>query len=424
MLRRGFRRLGGLHFLDQDFLRVGFRLQDGDLLGAVGLRHLAGFLDLLLGDGDGLVDDRALADDVGDLHAAVLDRLVALDALQLHFAIGGDLLQLLGALDALLLDGHRALAVLLGHFDLAQLFLLADLDQFVGLQACVLGDQSLLFAHARGLGFLAGLHGFDLTLLAGFRLGLLTLEREQRFTGADVLLGDLQLLVLLQFVGLDVLQRGQFGDLADAFGIQDVVVIEQVLGRLLEVVDGHVLQHVAIEVVADDLDDLVAEFLALLEQVGELELLADRLQRLGELGVEQFIHRVLVGGAVRADRLGHAQHVRLGLVDAQVERHGDVGAHVVLADQAFLAAAIHLQGDQADLHQFGAVEDRHDQRTGEVHLRLRAHVVDDQGGALVDLLVESLEQAHQAENEHQQDAEADEEGCDLSEGHGKLQWRA
>jgi hypothetical protein len=107
--------------------------------------------------------------------------------------------------------------------------------------------------------------------------------------------------------------------------------------------------------------------------------------------LNSFIHRVLVGRPVRADRLGHPQHVGLGLVDAQVERHGDVGAHVVLADQALLAATIHLQGDQADLHQLGAVQHRHDQRAGEVHLRLRAHVVDDQRGALVDLLVEGLE---------------------------------
>ena len=59
---------------------------------------------------------------------------------------------------------------------------------------------------------------------------------------------------------------------------------------------------------ADDLDD-PREIPAATEQVGELELLADRLQRLGELGVEQLVHGVLVGSA-DAGR-GRTQHVGL-----------------------------------------------------------------------------------------------------------------
>ncbi|MNM95142.1 hypothetical protein D3C81_1075720 [compost metagenome] len=108
---------------------------------------------------------------------------------------------------------------------------------------------------------------------------------------------------------------------------------------------------------------------------------------------------MLVRGAVGADGLGHAQHVGLGLVDAQVERHGDVGAHVVAADQAFLAAAVDLQGDQADAHQLGAVQHGNDQRAGEMHFRGGTHVVDDQRHALVDLAIERLEQPGHTEQE-------------------------
>ena len=50
-------------------------------------------------------------------------------------------------------------------------------------------------------------------------------------------------------------------------------------------------RHVAVEVGADDLDDLVPELVALGVEVHEVELLADRLERLGELGAEQLLQR-------------------------------------------------------------------------------------------------------------------------------------
>ncbi|WP_258012089.1 hypothetical protein [Stenotrophomonas maltophilia] len=317
------------------------------------------------------------------------------------------------ALHALGLDGHGALAVLLGHFHFAQAVLVADLDQLLCFDAGVLGQLALFFLHLGGLGFLAGTDGLDLALLACFGFGLLAFQRQQRFTCLHILLGDGELFVLFQLVGHHVLRGGQLGDLADALRVENVELVQQRLRRLLQVVDRHVFQHVAIEVVADHRDDLVAEFLALLEQFGEVELLANRLQRFGELGVEQLIDGVLVRRTVGTDGLGHAQHVGLGLVDPQVEGHGDVGTHVVAADQALLAAAIDLQGDQADPHQLGAVQHRDDQCASEMHLGRGAHVVDDQGHTLVDLAVEGLEQAGQAEQADQQDHHADQEG-----GHG------
>src|SRR5690606_36413917 len=137
-------------------------------------------------------------------------------------------------------------------------------------------------------------------------------------SGLDVLLLDRQLLVALQLVGDDVLRGGQLGDLADTLGVQDVGRVQGNLGGLLQVVDGHVFQHVAVEVVADHLDDAVAEALPFLEQLDEVELLADGLQRFGELGIEQLVDRATVGGAVDADGLGDLEYVFLGLVDAQV----------------------------------------------------------------------------------------------------------
>ena len=95
----------------------------------------------------------------------------------------------------------------------------------------------------------------------------------------------------LELVGADVLDRGQLGDLPDALRVEDVVRVELGQRRLLQVVDRRVLEDVAVEVGADDLDDLVAELVALGVEVDEVELLADRLERLGELGVEQLLQR-------------------------------------------------------------------------------------------------------------------------------------
>src|SRR3712207_8060260 len=55
--------------------------------------------------------------------------------------------------------------------------------------------------------------------------------------------------------GLDVLLRGDLGDLPDALRVEDVVRIEHVEVRLLEVVDRDVFQHVAVQVLADHLED-------------------------------------------------------------------------------------------------------------------------------------------------------------------------
>jgi hypothetical protein len=145
------------------------------------------------------------------------------------------------------------------------------------------------------------------------------------------------------------------------------VRVERVHRRLLEVVDRRVVEDVPVEVAADDLDQLVLEVAALGVQLLELELLADRLERLRELGREQLVERLLVRRARAADRLRHLQHVLRGLVDPHEERDLDVGADVVLADQAVLAAAVDVDRLDRDVHHLGAVDDRQDHAAGEHH---------------------------------------------------------
>jgi len=84
------------------------------------------------------------------------------------------------------------------------LFLLVDEDLFLGLDAGELGAGVLPRLHLLGLGGLARGHGRDLALLLGLGLGALPLEREHRFVGLDVLLGDRLALGLAEVVREDV----------------------------------------------------------------------------------------------------------------------------------------------------------------------------------------------------------------------------
>ena len=397
----------------QLLLGFGLGIEHGDLLEALGLGDFTYFLDALFFLRHGLLDRHPLANHRRDVLALFFQRLFLLDALQLDFTLAGNDFQLLGTHDLFLLDRDRTLAVLLRHFDFARGILLTNVDLFLSLDTCLLGLQTFFFLDLQRLGLLTRLDGFDLTLLTRLGIGLLTFQSQGRLAGFDVLLLDRQLFVALQLVGNDVLRGGQLGDLADTFGVEDVARVQRMLGRLLQVVDGHVFQHVAVEVVADHLDDTITEFLAILEQLDEIELLADGLQRLGELGVEQLVDRRAIGGTFHADGLGHLEHVFLGLVDAQVEGHGDVGTHVVAADQAVLATTVHFQSDQGDLHELLEVDHRVHQGPGEVHLGRRAHVVDDQRGALRNLDVERLEQGDQGDHEKDDQPCPDDEGNDV-----------
>jgi hypothetical protein len=133
--------------------------------------------------------------------------------------------------------------------------------------------------------------------------------------------------------------------------------------------------------------------------IDEVHRLADRLQRLGELGREQFFERFVVRCARATDALRHLEHVVGRLVHAHEELHLDVGADVVAADQAFVARAVDLDCLQRDVHQLGLVDDRVDHAAGEGDLGLRAKRVDDQRVALFDLAIELREHREQAEDE-------------------------
>jgi hypothetical protein len=69
---------------------------------------------------------------------------------------------------------------------------------------------------------------------------------------------------------------------------------------------------------------------------------------------------VAVGRARAADRLRDLDHVLDGLVDPDEEGDLDVGADVVAADEALLAAPVDLDRLDRDVHDLRLVDDRED----------------------------------------------------------------
>jgi hypothetical protein len=154
----------------------------------------------------------------------------------------------------------------------------------------------------------------------------------------------------------------------------------------------------SVEVGADDGDDAVAELVAHRVEVLEVQLLADGLEGLGELRVEEFLERADVAGAFGADRLRDLDDVLLGLVDADEEGDADVGADVVLADQTVASGAADLDGLHRDVHHLGLVQDGQHHGAGEGDIDL-AVLGDDQRLALVDLAVEAGDGEHRHEHD-------------------------
>lgn len=374
--------------LTSSLLRLRLGGDDQRLPLALGLLDQPQVLDGLLLLGDRTVHRDPLAHDVGDLAALALDLLLLGDTGEFGLPLAGDHLKDAVLLDPLVLDGDDALAVLLGDRDLTGLVLALDAELLLGAQERGLGAEAFLLLDPGGGRLLAGPHRVDLAALLDLGLRLAAFELQDRLAGVDVLPGDLLLLGALELIGPHMLDRRQLGDLPDALRVQDVGRVELGERGLLQEVDRAVLQVVPVEVGADHLDDLVAEVLAVGVEVDEVRLLADGLERLGELRAEQLLKRLLVAGPLGADRLRDLHHVLLGLVDPDEEGEVDVGADVVLADQTLAAGAQDLDGLHGDVHQLRVVQHRQDDGTGEGDVHLPC-LGDDQRLALRDLAEEA-----------------------------------
>ena len=231
------------------------------------------------------------------------------------------------------------------------------MDGFVGLQALAFDLLAAAFDDLAGLGFLVGLHLVDGSGLLGGVLLVASALFALGDVGVGVLLLDLHLRALGKFVGAYAFTLGDLGDLPDALGIEDVAGVMLVERGLFEVVDGDVLQEEAVEILADGRLDFFAELDAFREQFVEFHLFAGGLEGFGELRLEQFAELGHVGHALDAEHLGDFLHAFHGRLDADVEGHGDVGADVVLADEAVLALAVDLQLLHGDVHLLEVLHD-------------------------------------------------------------------
>ena len=224
--------------------------------------------------------------------------------------------------------------------------------------------------------------------MLGLGVGLFAVELENDFRSLDVLFLDGFFFVVLELVGLNVLDRGELGDAADTLGIEDVLGVEVLEGGLLEVVDGGVFEDVAVQIAADELNDGIAKLIAFGVEIDEVELFSDRFQCLGELRAEELVERFRGGSAGAADGLSDFDHIFDALVDAHEEHDFDIGTNVVAADQSVLGAAVDLDRLDRDVHDLRFVDDRQNERAGKRHLGLSLHFVDDECLALLYLAVE------------------------------------
>ena len=215
------------------------------------------------------------------------------------------------------------------------------------------------FNDLAGFGFFVGFGFRDGPILLGGILLVAAPLFAFGDVGIGILLFDLHLGALGELVREDAFALGDLGDLLDALGVQHVAGIVLIQRRLLEIIDRHVLQQKPVQILPDGHLDLIAKLGPLREQLVELHLFARGLERLGELGLEQFPQLVEIRHPLRRQHLRHFPHAFHRGIHPDVKRHRDVRADVVLADQAVLALALDLEFLHRDVHDVVRLHQRH-----------------------------------------------------------------
>ena len=302
--RTALLRLRRLHFRNHFFFGLAFGQDDGGALGALGLRHHAQFLDSLFLLSHRAVHHDAFANHVGNGFLLHFQCPLFVDLLQRDFLLAIHHFQIACTDHFFFFNGHRALAVVLGHFLFAHRIFVLYRHLLLALQACHFGFGAFLGLDLGSLCLFAGAHGGHLTLLAGLCVGGLAVQLQHGFLGFHVFLLDLHLFVAAQLIGAHAFHRRQLGDFLDALGVQNIAGVQLGHRRLLQVINGGIFKHITRQVVTNLANDLVTEMVTRLVQVDELHGLAHRLQGLRELGREQVFQGVLVGGTLAAHALG------------------------------------------------------------------------------------------------------------------------
>ena len=119
-----------------------------------------------------------------------------------------------------------------------------------------------------GLGFI------NCARLSGQILLILLVQFALIHFSSNVLILNLHIPLLCSLVGFLLLFRGKTVDLLNALGIQNVIRIMILTGSLLQIVNRHVLQHVAIQIFSNFIPHQISKFRPLNIQVGKIHLFA------------------------------------------------------------------------------------------------------------------------------------------------------
>ena len=271
---------------DKVLLRFGFRLRYGNLFQPIRAGKLARVFDLFFFFGNRSFDHHTFTNHILDVLFLDFNCLVLCDLCQRDKLVGLGRFKVPVFSDTHGFDCLGSLFAFLSDDDLSVLVFVSDLNFFFRADAGLLAALSLLLADDFRFGSLAGTNLRDLASLLFLGLGLLPLEFQDRFASFDVLFCNHHFLLTADQIGLYLFLGRQIGDLLNSFGVQDVVLVEFFEGRLLKIVNGAVVQHISIQVRADNTLDFVTKVLAQFVECHEVKFLADRFQCFRELRIE------------------------------------------------------------------------------------------------------------------------------------------
>ncbi len=260
---------------NQFFFGLHFGRGDLDLFQTFSCGDFFGVLDPFLLFDHGTFDGDPFANHFLDVSFFDFDRLLFLDLGDTDHTQSFGHFQIAVAVDTFQFDRVGLFFVPLSDQDLTRLVFFGDSKFFFGRDPCAFGFQSLFFLDLLCGGLFASGDFGDFTSLFFDRFDALTFQGQDRFFRFDVLLLERLFFVARELVFFDLFVRGQFGDLLDALGVQNIGRAEHAQRRLFEVVDRRVVQSVTVQVGADHFQDFVLELVALVVQVDEIELLTD-----------------------------------------------------------------------------------------------------------------------------------------------------
>jgi hypothetical protein len=256
----------------------------------------------------------------------------------------------------------------------------------------------------------------DLEALPDLRFFLLAREAEPLLDRLELRLAHRDVGVGLDLGALLLAGGDDLGELAQADGVEGVVVVERGECRLVHPRQRHrfELQAAVREVLAHRFADRAHELGALVVQGIHGEGRAGRLDRVDEAALEQVPH------AVGAERLG-ADRLRRGgdaldrRLHAEVELELDVDAHPVFGDQRLGAGAAHLDPHRPHVDLVDLVQERQRQRAAGEDDLLAAEAGADEGDVARGLAIEPVQERDADGDRDDQDDQAEQPG---QQGHG------